>query len=322
MSAMWLLMLALQTSTGTPAIETVVAKGENLRQVAERTMGDARGVSELRALNGLPDDARAAPEGTRLKLPGPERNHARSALNAAWATVRNSAAAEARKSAEATLREAEAHFASARYDEAAQLADAAWATTSAAASSRQHFTVTVQDAGEVTELIVHEGPPVRIGAQGVSREVEAGETIRVRRGQPPPQRGTRRATGSTPVAMATPARAVAPPKPQLSAPSPLAPAASSVLKLGALEGGLGPVSVRFSAVKDADGYVVQVVGDGGRHTVRTSGTEARLPPLAAGTYRWTVRAMKDGQPGPRSGAATFTVEAAPLTLDVKGSGWQ
>lgn len=322
MSAMWLLVLALQTSTGAPPIETVVARGETLREVAERTMGDVRGVSELRALNDLPENARSAPAGTRLKIPGPERSHARSALNAAWATVRNSAAEEARKSAEATLRDAEAHFASARYDEASQLADAAWATTSAAASSRQHFTVTVQEAGEVTELTVHEGPAVRIGAQGVTREVEAGETMRVRRGHAPPQRGTRQANGRTPVAAATPARAVAPATPRLTAPSPLAPASASVMKLGTLEGGLGPVSVRFSEVSGADGYVVHVRGEGGRHLVRTSGTEVRLPPLAAGSYSWTVRAVKDGAQGPRSSAATFTVEAAPLTLEVKGSGWQ
>src|SRR5690606_24478159 len=202
----------------------------------QRTVGDPRAVSELRALNELPEDARSAPPGTRLKVPGPERGHARSALNAAWATVRNSDAKGAKVSAEATLQEAETLFAHARYDEASQLADAAWATTSAAASSRQHFAVTVEAEGEVTELVVHEGPAVRIEAQGVTRAVEAGESLRVRRGRAPSARTTRVAVASRPtVTQPTPAATR-----RLAAPTLLAPSNAAVLKLGADGGGFGP----------------------------------------------------------------------------------
>lgn len=320
MSALMMLMLAVQTSTGNPVIETVVARGETLRQVAERTVGDVRAVSELQSLNALPASTRSVPEGTRLRIPGPERGHARSALNAAWATVRNSEAKRARASAEETLQEAERHFSMAHYDEASQLADAAWALASAAASSRQHFAVTVEAEGEITALTVHEGPAVRIAAQGVTRTVEAGETTRVRRGQPPPLRGTRQATATVSTSApptASPVRAV-----RLPAPAPVFPAAQAVLKLGSEGGGLGPVNVRFSPVAGAEAYLVRVTGEGNTHTVRATGTEARLPALAAGSYRWTVSAVKEGQVGARSAATAFTVEAAPLTLDVKGSGWQ
>ena len=61
---------------------SVVSERETLSQVAERALGDPKGASELRALNGLTSDT--VPAGTTLKLPPAEdRERARSALETA-----------------------------------------------------------------------------------------------------------------------------------------------------------------------------------------------------------------------------------------------
>ena len=61
--------------------EVVVRDGESLAQVAQRALGDRGSASELKALNGLKDDA-VAP-GTKLKLPGPDRGRAQHSLTTA-----------------------------------------------------------------------------------------------------------------------------------------------------------------------------------------------------------------------------------------------
>ncbi len=105
--------------------EAVVRDGESLAQVAQRTLGDRGGASELKALNGLKEDA-VAP-GTKLKLPGPDRARAQSVLETARNAVNHADAKVARREeAVAKLKEAEAHFQNARYEDAAQTADGAW----------------------------------------------------------------------------------------------------------------------------------------------------------------------------------------------------
>ena len=117
-AAIILLSFLLQAA---PA-EVVVREGESLQAVAERSLGDARGASELKALNGLTSDAVSA--GTTLKLPGPDRSLALSALVAARNALEQADAKAARREeAAAKLKEAEGHFQVANYKEAARSAD-------------------------------------------------------------------------------------------------------------------------------------------------------------------------------------------------------
>ncbi|HYO57926.1 LysM peptidoglycan-binding domain-containing protein, partial [Archangium sp.] len=131
------LLLALLALAPT---EVVVLDGESLAQVAQRTLGDRGGASELKALNGLKDDA--VTPGTKLKLPGPGREHAQRSLTTARnALAQADAKAAQREDAVAKLKEAEAYFKSARYDDAAQAADGAWKLVSASASQSTAFSV-------------------------------------------------------------------------------------------------------------------------------------------------------------------------------------
>lgn len=300
---MSVLLLLLLATAPVPPTEAVLARGETLEHVASRTVGDVRAASELRAINALPEGEPAA--GTRLTLPGPERARARSALDAAHAAVRQRDE-PSRKEAEATLAEAEALFSRARYAEAAKRADAAWATGKSASATPQRFAVAVEGEAGTTRVTNHQGPPVRVEGQGVIRAVPEGHTVVIERGRAPPLAGP-----------------LKPPKVVLGIPAPLSPASREVLRLRPLGRGLEPVTVRWSKVAEADGYVVRVQDRRGReHVVRTTRVNAQLPSLGPGTYGWSVRAVKGDQEGDASVTVRFTVEEEPLTLEVKGSGWK
>ncbi|MCI0573402.1 MAG: peptidoglycan-binding protein LysM [Myxococcaceae bacterium] len=303
MSALSLLVLVVHlgappVGAPPPTMEVVVARGESLAEVAVRTLGDASAASELRALNRLPSGEVRA--GTRLKLPGAARARAQSALNAARAAITQR---DAGSSAEAhvRLKGAERLFLSARYDEAAKAADAAWALVSDA-SAPVHFSVSVDSDAGVTEVASHGGMPVRVEGQGTTRSVSPGQKIRVARGRAPPP---------------------TPPEP-LPAPHPLTPVRAALLRRPPAQGGgLEPVLVKWVAVPGADGYAVEVTSErGGTWTVDAASAQTALPPLPAGRYRWRVWALKGqerGKPGP---TRTFTLEEEPLELDVNGATWQ
>jgi hypothetical protein len=295
-------LLVLWLSGAQPApTEAIVAKGETLEHVASRTLGDVRAASELRALNVLQGDQPAA--GTRLKLPGPERDRARSALSAAWATVRQRDAGTTGPAA-GELTEAERLFSAARYAEAARLADAAWARVSDGAEA-QHFSVQVAADGGATEVTAHSGTPVRVSAQGVTRAVHAGHAVRVERGEAPPVAGPTR-----------------PPRVALGIPLPVSPASGELLRQRPVGRGLEPVTVRWTAVEGADGYVVTLARGSRRWTVRSTRLDAQLPSMRPGTYRWSVRAVLGDQEGEASAPVRFRIEEEPLELEVKGSGWK
>ena len=71
-----------------------------------------------------------------------------------------------------------------------------------------------------------------------------------------------------------------------------------------MKGQLGPVTLTWSAVTGAKEYEIEVQpaeGSALRHTVNA--TQWQLPPLPAGRYRWTVRALQRQsaiRPHPRS----------------------
>jgi hypothetical protein len=280
--------------------ETVVRPGESLAQLAARTLGSDRAGPELLAFNHL----QAAPSpGTRMLIPGPERERAVSAIASARSAVAQAHPGASRTEAEARLGEAQALLARARYADAAAQADSAWKLLADAAQETSRFAVAVEPDGR-TRVRVRQGVPVRVEAEGRTRSVRAGETLTVAKGDPPgnpePERGA-------PAAVEPPVL--------------LVPEAGLKLALDPAAGGLGPVRFAWKPVPDATGYLFELAGPRAR-SLRTAQPALSLPSLPAGSYRWTVRALlADGSLGP---PANRTVQLVPsrIRLEVKEAPWQ
>jgi hypothetical protein len=295
-------LFLLVSLAATPAErEVVVNERESLSQVAERVLGDPKGASELKALNGLTSDA--VPAGTTLKLPPAEdRNRALSALAAARTAVaqadRNAAR---REEASAKLREAETHFQAADYVSAAKTADSAWALLSPGAGQPSTFRVKVEESGDTT-VTVQTGPPVRVRAEDKTQPVNPGEVVRVAKGQAPPA-----------------------PEALLAVPQPRTPTDGFRFKFPPVKGqaGLGPVTLTWNAVAGAKGYEVEVLPPEGaplRSTVTTA--QWKLPMLPAGRYRWTVRALSDSQKSSASTERLFEITEDKVALEVGKTSWK
>ncbi|HVG59360.1 MAG TPA: LysM peptidoglycan-binding domain-containing protein [Hyalangium sp.] len=280
--------------------EVVVKERESLAQVAERTLGDPKGASELKALNRLTSDA--VPAGTTLKLPSLEdRSRVKSALEAARNAVaqadRNAAR---REEASAKLREAEAQFQSAEYMAAAKTIDSAWALLSPGAGQPSTFSVNVEESGDTT-VTVQTGPPVRVRAEDKTQPVNSGQVVRVEKGKPPPA-----------------------PEAVLSAPQPRMPADKAPLKFAPVKGLLGPVTLTWSAVPGAKGYEVEVLppqGEPLRSSTLTA-TKWLLPSLPAGRYRWTVRAVGESHKSNASAERFFELTEDKVRIEVGKPDWQ
>jgi hypothetical protein len=280
--------------------ETVVRPGESLAQLAARTLGSDRAGPELLAFNHL----EAAPSpGTRLLLPGPERERAVSAIASARSAVAQAHPGASRTEAEARLGEAQALLARARYGDAAAQADSAWKLLADAAQETSRFAVAVEPDGK-TRVRVRQGVPVRVEAEGRTRSVRAGETLTVAKGDPPgnPEPERRAAAAVEPPVL-------------------LLPEAGLKLALDPAAGGLGPVRFAWKPVPDATGYVFELAGPRAR-SLRTGQPTLTLPSLPAGSYRWTVRALlSDGSLGPPS-ARTVQLVPSRIRLEVKEAPWQ
>ncbi|WNG34793.1 LysM peptidoglycan-binding domain-containing protein [Archangium violaceum] len=291
------LLLALLTLAPT---EVVVRDGESLAQVAQRALGDRGGASELKALNGLKDDT-VAP-GTKLKLPGADRSRAQSVLETARNAVKHADAKMARREeAAAKLKEAETHFQNARYQDAAKAADGAWKLLSESAAQPTAFTVAVDDTGATTVKSVS-GQPVRVEAEGVTRPVLVGESVRVEKGQPPPA-----------------------PRAPLSVPHPTQPADRLKLSVQFAKSGLGPITLAWQAVEGAEGYEVELMPQQGEKRVLTATATQLKVALPAGTYRWSVRALARDHRSEASTEQGFEVAEAPakpINLQVQPSKWK
>jgi len=296
-SALFLLVWLAATPPG----EVVVNERESLSQVAERALGDPKGASELKALNGLTSDA--VPAGTTLKLPPAEdRTRALSALAAARTAVaqadRNAAR---REEASAKLQEAETHFQAADYVSAAKTADSAWALLSPGAGQPSTFRVKVEESGDTT-VTVQTGPPVRVRAEDKTQPVNPGEVVRIPKGKAPPA-----------------------PESLLVTPQPRAPTDGQRIKFAPPKGqaGLGSVTLTWTAVAGAKGYEVEVVPAEGqplRSTVTTA--QWKLPMLPAGRYRWTVRAVTDSQKSNASSERRFELIEDKVSLRVGQTDWK
>ncbi|MGQ0508046.1 MAG: peptidoglycan-binding protein LysM [Myxococcaceae bacterium] len=289
------LFLLLLLSTSPDATTTVEPNEKTLSQVAARSLGDSKAAPELRALNHLTSDT-VAP-GTTLKLPGPDRALANSALAAA----RNAVAAGGKnQNADASkhLREAEKLFREARYRESAQAADSTWRLLSESATQPTRFAVEVAEDGK-TKVASRTGQPVRVEAQGVTQPVYAGQSVRVEKGKPP----------SAPESAPLP-------------PLLVSPHDNFHLYLRGASTALGPVILTWHAVNGAQSYEVEVTGSGAPLALKSARPEARLPPLAAGRYSWTVRAIKGEVRSAPSATRSFELSPDAMKLDVKGKGFQ
>jgi LysM repeat protein len=298
-----LALLALSWLGLTAQDTAVVGPNETLRQVAERTLGDASAAEELRALNGLRSDTVA--EGTRLKVPGQDRALANKALETARTLVAQAKHTATLAQAEVRLKEAETHFRAARYAQASEAANAAGKLVAAApASQPSTFSVEVADGGSTT-VKVTQGPPVRVQSEGVIRPVAKGESLRVEPGSPPPA-----------------------PLAALAVPRPAQPEDGMQLKLKPdKEGRLGPVKLAWAAVPGAERYEVEVVNEveatpALAQPVTLAATEMKLPALPAGRYRWTVRALGPEGRSEASAPRRFELVVDRLKLEVQTGKWQ
>ena len=285
--------------SGAAGREVELKAGETLAAVARRELGDVKAASELRALNGLSEEP--AP-GARIRLPGDERDRAVRAIAAARNALEQIDGRDLRNQARLRIAEAERHLAGARYVEAASAADAAWKLLSSRAPERTRFTVAVGDRGE-TRVASRSGQPARVEAQGVQRVVEPGQTVTVTRGMPPSE-----------------------PSAGLLPPAPASPTSGSVLQLKPdAQGRLGPVRLSWTRSGDARAYEVRLFGaQGGPPLAFTSADNAlELPPLAPGTYRWTVKALGEQvlESAP-SEPWTFELRPRKLKLEVQGTNWK
>ncbi|HEX8824510.1 MAG TPA: LysM peptidoglycan-binding domain-containing protein [Archangium sp.] len=231
-----------------------------------------------------------------------DRARAQSVLETARNAVKHADAKAARREeAAAKLKEAEAHFQNARYEEAAQAADGAWKLLSTSASQPTAFTVAVDDKGATT-VTGHSGQAVRVEGAGVTRQVNAGETLRVEKGQPPPQ-----------------------PRPLLGIPQPTQPSDKLKMNVQLAKGGLGSVTFAWQAVEGAERYEVELMPTRGEKKVLSASATQLKVSLPAGSYRWSVRALARELRSASSPEQGFEVaEAAPksINIEVQPSKWK
>lgn len=276
---------------------------ESVEDIARRELGSASAAGELRALNAL--DGGTPPVGTRVRLPGEEREKAVNALRAAQNAFaqRDARTGKASDAAGAQLAEAERLLSEARYEEAARAADGAWQMLSKANPPATTFSVEVKDDG-ASKVTARRGQPVRVEAQGVQRAVSPGHMVTVVRGATPTQ-----------------------PRPLPQPPVLAVPRADARLRLAPDEKGqLGPVNLKWKKATGATGYSVEVVPDRADPTplVLTSARPAiELPPMPPGRYRWQVHAVgDDGERSAPSEPRWFVLEPTKLKLEVRGTDWK
>ena len=279
----------------TPA-ETEVHPGESLAQVARRALGDSSAASELRALNGLKDDT--VTPGMKLKLPGPEREHAQKALDSARNSAQADANAPRHAEAQAKLKEAEADFQGARYDEAAQAADAAWKLLSERPAQPTKLSVRVDEQGGTT--VRSYSGKVSVEGGGTTRTLENGGTLRVEKGQAP--------------------------RAPLGVPQPTRPADNQKLSQKPGKGGLEPVVISWQGVEGAEGYEVELIpaAGGDKRVIASSEPQLKVA-LAAGSYHWSVRALSRQERSDASTTQGFEVAEAParpLKVKVNSTTWK
>ncbi len=295
--------LTLFAALAASPTQVVVQPGESLAQVAKRSLGDERAATELKALNGLSRNEIQA--GTTLRLPGPERTRALSAVAAARnAALQARSSAQKQEEVSASLNRAEELIQVARYKEAAAAADNAWRLVSAAAPEGTRFAVEVKPDGH-TQVSSQSGQPIRVERDGETRPVLPGQTLGLSKGQPLAPAG----------------------QSSLAVPALTAPADLARLILKGPQNSLGPMIFRWQAVPGAAQYQLVITRTERRaeksHVLSVEKNEARIPSLQAGKYTWSVRALgAGGLQSDRSSMRTFELAPDGLKLEIKGTSWK
>lgn len=241
--------------------------------------------------SGPPPDGGVQPPSEGVVQEGEplDRALAVSALAAARNAVDQAdSTAERREEAILRLKEAEAHFRSARYAEAAKAADGAWQLVSASAREPTRFAIRVEENGK-TEVTARSGQPVRVEAQGAAQRVYAGQLVKVAKGERPSA-----------------------PELVLAAPSPVGPADQARLK---------EVVLSWKAVSGAKAYQVDLTGPKPQ-SLKVERARVRLASLPPGRYEWTVRAVSGGGASEPSARRSFEVVERELKLEVGKTKWK
>jgi hypothetical protein len=224
--------------------------------------------------------------------------HAQTALESARSSVAQSDPKAPRHGeAEAKLKEAEAHFQQARYEEAAQAADAAWKLLGEK-STPTRLSVMVDAKGETTVVKAVSGR-VTVEGGGVTQVIENGASVQVDRDQPP-----RRSLG---------------------VPAPTQPGDKQLLSVKAVKTGLEPIQISWREVEGAESYEVELWPANGERRVVPVPLNSLQLPLAAGTYRWSVRALTRDTRSDASAPRDFEVREAPakpIRLKVQPQKWK
>jgi len=291
----WLALLRTAVLTASAAV--VVQPGETLEQIAQRSLGDARGAAELKALNGLTDDA--LPAGATLRLPGPERARAQNALMAARNALNQSELqADGRAEAAESLGRAEQLFQSAKYEESAAAADAAWRLLSGSSARSTRFAVQVTDGQ--TKVTSRSGRPVRVEREGLSRAVHPGEAFTITEEIFP---------------------GAAPGIPELVSPPDLAR-----LTTRPNPKGIGGAALSWQPVAGATRYLVEIVpleSPSAKPIALSVDKPAARVSLPVGKYAWSVRAVAEqGGKSNSSSRRSFELAVEPLKLEVKETRWK
>ena len=288
----WLALLRTAVLTASAAV--VVQPGETLEQIAQRSLGDARAAAELKALNGLTGDT--LPAGATLRLPGPERARAQSALMAARnALDQSDLQADGRAEAAASLGRAEQLFQSAKYEESAAAADAAWRLLPGSGAQSTRFAVQVTDGQ--TKVTSRSGRPLRVEREGLSRAVHPGQALTITEESFP---------GAAPELVSPPdlAHLTARPNPK----------------------GIGTAALSWQPVAGAARYLVEIVpleSPSAKPIALSVDKPAARVSLPVGKYAWSVRAVAEqGGKSNSSPRRSFELAVEPLKLEVKETRWK
>ncbi|MFY0580039.1 hypothetical protein ACN28S_42520 [Cystobacter fuscus] len=113
----------------------------------------------------------------------------------------------------------------------------------------------------------------------------------------------------------------------LGVPRPTKPQDKQRLSVKPVKSGLQPVLISWKAVQGAESYEVELVPAQGERRVMPASSNELQVPLAAGTYRWSVRALSRDSRSEASAERDFEVEVAEvpakrLRVKVQSSKWK
>ncbi len=251
---------------------------QTLEELAQQRYGDPSVAKEIRALNNISAGTQPKP-GTTVRLPGPEREQALTALQAARQSLQKAHDNNCGQHAPDRLEKAKDKFDLAqkalsddKYNHCRIFADETWALTRLLCkevqekdASTNRFSVSVDEKG-TTAVEVKKGQAVKVTAGGQSINVKPGHAAIVKAGKQPEK-----------------------PKKLLQAPAPILPNHGSTLVTPS-------VYFSWNLVPGASRYVLLISNDkNGFQPVHQHTTDKTFylfkSSIDAGTYYWFLRSV-------------------------------